>query len=122
MYISPTDLSVVAASAVCGCLATSIAFNAVTGKPASIIAGNWRKHLWSILFALPALLIFDLGLPLTLVLLALVGWLILAPSIAAKYVFGSKNAPWPFLLMLHSAYALTTLAGILLLHKLLGID
>ena len=122
MDISPTEISVVAASAICGCLATSVAFNAVTGKPASIIAGNWRKYLWSILFALPALLIFHLNLPLTMILLIVVGWLILAPSAASKFVFGPKDADWSFLLMLHSAYAFSTLAGVLLLNKAIGLS
>ena len=121
MNISPTEVSVVAASAVCGCLATAVAFNAVTGKPVFVIAGNWRKYLWSVIFALPALFIFDLDVPLALTLLFLVGWLIVAPSVAAKFVFGSKDAAWSFLFMLHSAYAFSTLAGILLLNKALGI-
>ena len=121
MNISPTDVSVVAASAIGGCLATAVAFNAVTGKPVFVIAGNWRKYLWSIVFALPALALFQLTMPLALTLLILVGWLIVVPSVAAKFVFGSKDAEWSFLLMLHSAYAFTTLAGILLLNKVLGI-
>ena len=121
MNISPTDVSVVAASAVCGCFATAVAFNAVTGKPVFVIAGNWRKYLWSIVFALPALVIFKLNMPLALTLLILVGWLIVVPSVAAKLVFGPKDAAWPFLFMLHSAYAFTTLAGILLLNRALGI-
>jgi hypothetical protein len=122
MNISPTEVSVVAASAIAGCLATSIAFNAVTGKPASTIAANWRKHAWSIVFALPALILFDTNFPLTFSLLSLTIWLILAPSLAAKHVFGSKQAEWSLLVMLHSAYAFTTLAFILILSRVVGLS
>lgn len=121
MQIAPAEIAVVVASAVAGCFATSLVFNVVTGKPAAIVAGNWRKHLWSIIFALPALVIFDLSLPLALALLVLVGWLILAPSLASKFIFGPKDAAWSFLLMLHSAYGFTTLAGILILKEIFAI-
>jgi hypothetical protein len=121
MNITPAELSVVAASAIAGCAATAVAFNAVTGKPVSTIAGNWRKHVWSIVFALPALIVFHLDLPLTFSLLILVVWLVLAPSIAAKYVFGPKDADWSFLLMLHAAYAFTTLACILIFSRALSL-
>jgi hypothetical protein len=116
------EISVAAIAAACGCLATAAAFNAVTGKPASIIAGNWRKYVWSILFALPAIIIFHYPAPMSLVLLALVAWLILAPSAASKYVFGPKDADWSFLIMLHSAFAFTTTTVIIVLHRYLVTD
>ena len=117
----PAEISVVAAAAVCGCLGTAIAFRAVTGKPASTIALNWRKHVWSIIFVMPVLFLIYVPLPKSVTLLVAIVWLIMGPSVAAKYFFGSKDTPWSFLLMLHSAFAFTTTAAIVTLHHLLGL-
>ena len=91
---------------IAGCAGTGLTFRAITGRPASVVVGNWRKHLWSVVFAVPMPFLLtmagnrELKLVITLIVLALL------PSIASKFYFGPKDAPWSRLLILHSAYAL----------------
>jgi hypothetical protein len=122
MQYSPMGLAIEVASAVSGCLATSLVYSSITGKPASIIAGDWRQYAWSVLFALPAVPILQLDPHGPVSLLVLVVWLIVAPTIAAKFAFRSKDGEWQFLLMLHSAFAFTTLASIVLLSRVFGLS
>jgi hypothetical protein len=95
---------------IAGCIATGVTLQAMRGVPGKVVYGNWKKHVWSIIFAIPLMWIASTGLPLWLATLVAFAWLALAPTIASKYHFGPKDAPFSKILQLHFAYAAAALA------------
>ena len=111
-----TALAVVVAG-IAGCFATGLMLKALTGRSPMVVAGNWRKHLWSIIFAIPLPFLLTLPGSRWLNLALAFVWLMLAPSVASKFHFGPKDAPWQRLFMLHGAYGFVAiLAFMVVVH------
>lgn len=108
--MTPEILLAVAFAGVAGCIATGIALNALTGRPASVVWGRPAKHFWSILFALPVPIILGSGIPMGAAVIIAFLWLMLAPSAASKFHFGPKDAPWGRLMTLHAVFGIVALA------------
>ena len=106
---SPMILVAVIIGGIAGCIATGLTLKAISGRSPMIVIGNWRKHLWSVIFALPVPLILAIPGSRWLNLALAFLWLMLAPSVASKFRFGPKDAPWQRLFTLHGAYALAML-------------
>jgi hypothetical protein len=102
-----TDIAMLAigAAGILGCIATGIAVNAKTGRPASVVWGKWQKHVWSMIFALPLPLILGSGIPMGAAVIIAFLWLMIAPSAASKFHFGPKDAPWGLLMTFHAVFA-----------------
>ncbi|MCU0831207.1 MAG: hypothetical protein MUC58_06795 [Rhizobiaceae bacterium] len=109
MYTDIAWLAIAAAGFI-GCIATGIALNAKTGRPASVVWGKWQKHVWSMIFAAPLPFILGVGIPTGAAVIIAFLWLMLAPSFATKAYFGPKDAPWEFLMTLHFVFAGVALA------------
>lgn len=92
---------------IAGCFATALFANWLKGVPVMAVAGNNKKHLWSIIFAIPVpfLLAFNEKSGIFVAFL----WLMLAPTIASKVYFGPKEVPAIVLAGFHSAFAVAVL-------------
>lgn len=106
MYTNINVLVAIAMAGIAGCLMTAFFANSINGIPVSAIAGNWKKHIWSIIFAIPIPML--LGMNQFGVVIAFL-WLILAPTIASKVYFGPKEVPAMVLNAFHSGYAIAAL-------------
>lgn len=106
MYTNLNVLVAIFLAGIAGCLMTAFFANSIKGVPVSAIAGNWKKHLWSIIFAIP--IPFLLGMSEYGVVIAFL-WLILAPTIASKLYFGPKEVPAMVLNAFHCGYAIAAL-------------
>lgn len=104
---------------IAGCVMTAIFANSLKGIPVGAIAGNWKKHLWSIIFAIPIPFLFQLG-GAAGVFVAFI-WLVLAPTIASKVYFGPKQVPAMTLNGFHSGYAIAALTVFVLVTRYLTI-
>jgi hypothetical protein len=96
-----------------GCVATAFVANALKGVPVKAVAGNWAKHVWSIIFMVPVPML--IGLPAGWIIAFL--WLVLAPTIASKIYFGPKDLPFITLCTFHAGFAV---AGLIIYALLSG--
>ena len=106
-----TDLGVwlgIIFGGIAGCVATALFANWLKGVPISRVVGNPRKHLWSIIFAIPVPFILSI-LGTSGVFIAFL-WLVLAPTIASKTYFGPKDVPAIVLSAFHCGYGAAVLA------------
>jgi hypothetical protein len=108
--ISFSIIIAVIVAGIAGCFATGFALQTLRGVPGSVVYGNWKKHIWSVLFAVPLIWITSAGLPLWAALVAAFAWLALAPTVASKYYFGPKTSPFSAILQLHLVFAAVALA------------
>ncbi|MBL1405417.1 MAG: hypothetical protein COC00_005470 [Rhizobiales bacterium] len=106
MYTNSNVWVAIILAGIAGCVMTAFFANSIKGVPVMAIAGNWKKHLWSIIFAIP--IPFLLGLNQFGVLIAFL-WLVLAPTIASKIYFGPKDLPAMVLNAFHCGYAIAAL-------------
>jgi hypothetical protein len=108
--ISVTTILGVVLAGIAGCFATGFALQKARGVPGSVVYGNWKKHVWSIIFAVPLIWMMSLGLSVTLATIVAFVWLALAPTIASKFYFGPKDTPFTGILQLHIVFAAVALA------------
>ena len=106
-----TDMSVwlgIILGGIAGCIATALFANWLREIPIAAIAGNWKKHLWSIIFAIPVpfFLAFNRASGVFVAFL----WLMLAPTIASKIYFGPKQVPAMVLNAFDCGYGAAVLA------------
>lgn len=106
MYTNSNVLIAIILAGIAGCLMTAFFANSIKGIPVSAIAGNWKKHLWSIIFVIP--IPFFLGMNPYGVFIAFI-WLVLAPTIASKLYFGPKDVPAMVLNAFHCGFAIAAL-------------
>ncbi|GEM_PF-3221269 len=113
-----TDLGVwlgILLGGIAGCVATAFVANILKGVPFTAVAGNPRKHLWSIIFAIPVpFLLASFGGAGILVAFL---WLVLVPTIASKAYFGPKDVPAMTLNAFHCGYAVAVLAVYVLVTR-----
>lgn len=104
-YSLPVVWVAIVLAGIVGCVATAFVANMRADVPVKAVAGNWKKHLWSIIFVIPVP--FLLTLPLGLVWSFL--WLMLAPTAASKAYFGPKDVPAMTLNTFHAGFAVAAL-------------
>ena len=119
MYTEPGIWIAIVLAGIAGCAMTAIFANSLKDIPVGVIAGNWKKHLWSIIFAIPIPFLLGLG-DAAGVFLAFM-WLMLAPTIASKLYFGPKQVPAMTLNGFHSGYALAALTVFVLITRYMTI-
>jgi hypothetical protein len=107
MYTDATIWLAIILAGIAGCLATALFANWLKGIPIAAIAGNWKKHLWSIIFAIPVPLILG-AFGASGVFIAFL-WLMLVPTIASKIYFGPKDVPAMVLNAFHCGYGTAVL-------------
>jgi len=107
MYSSAAVWLGIILAGIAGCFATGFFAYHLKGVPVMAVAGNWKKHLWSIIFAIPipALLLWGKEAGVLVAFL----WLMLAPTIASKVYFGPKDVPAMMLNAFHCGYAAAAL-------------
>ncbi|MGB7285833.1 MAG: hypothetical protein WBC71_02775 [Salaquimonas sp.] len=104
---------------VAGCFATALFANWLKGVPFAAVGLNIKKHIWSIIFAIPVP--FLLGWqPESGIFVAFL-WLMLAPTIASKIYFGPKDVPAIVLNAFHCGYAVTVLTVYVLVTRYFSI-
>jgi hypothetical protein len=104
---------------IAGCFATALFANWLKGVAFAAVAGNPRKHLWSIIFAIPVPFIlasFGAG-----GILFAFAWLVLAPTIASKVYFGPKEVPAIVLCAFHCGYGAAMLAVYVIVTRYVSI-
>ncbi|KPB02774.1 hypothetical protein [Ahrensia marina] len=104
-YSVPVVWLAIILGGIAGCVATAFVANALKGVPVKAVAGNWAKHVWSIIFMIPVP--FLIGLPAGWIIAFL--WLVLAPTIASKAHFGPKDLPFMTLCTFHAGFAVVGL-------------
>lgn len=102
-----TVIAIILAGVV-GCVATAATANALDGIPFKAIAASPGKQLWSVLFVIPVPFLLPIGGTAIGYLIAFL-WLMLAPTLAAKFYFGPKDAAWSKLLTYHAVFAVVAL-------------
>ncbi|NJS14632.1 MAG: hypothetical protein HC788_08540 [Sphingopyxis sp.] len=117
MVLTTPEVVALLGAGICGCLATAFTLQAISGRSAWVVAGNWRKHVWSIIFASPLILLDNIPVPGVGGIMLSLLWLGLAPTLASKLYFGPKDAPWQRLFTLHFAYAFAALAVFLIIQN-----
>ncbi len=115
MYANPSTWIAIALAGIVGCVATALMANWLRDVPISAVAGNWKKHVWSIIFVIPVPLLLGIGGG-TGVFVAYM-WLMLAPTIASKVYFGPKDVPVMVLNAFHSAFAVAALVVYVLVTR-----
>lgn len=105
LYQLPSVWLAIIVAGIAGCVATALVANMTKGVPFNAVAGNWAKHVWSIIFFIPVplLLLLPAGL------LIAFAWLVLVPTIASKVHFGPKDLPHMTLNTFHVGYAVVSL-------------
>jgi len=92
---------------IAGCIATGLFANWLKNVPIGAVAGNWKKHLWSIIFAIPVPFLIASSATMGIFIAFL--WLMLAPTIASKVYFGPKDLPAMVLNAFHCGYGVAVL-------------
>ena len=103
-----------AVSGIIGCIATLLARKAMFGQDAKISTDRWKSCALAMLLALPLALLKGTGIVQTPLLMLVLCWLVIAPSIAAKFLDSMKGVAWSELMTLNATYAFVTLAVYLL--------
>ncbi|MFK7901263.1 MAG: hypothetical protein AB8B49_00310 [Nitratireductor sp.] len=108
MYTNSNVWIAIILAGIAGCIMTAIFAKAIKGIDISAIAGNWKKHLWSIIFAIPIPFLFSLDVSWGIFIAF--AWLVLAPTIATKLYF-AKDIPLSSMTLnaFHCGYALMAL-------------
>jgi hypothetical protein len=120
MYSSPVVWLGIILAGIAGCFATGLYANWLKGVPVMAVAGNWKKHIWSIIFAIPipALLLWGQEAGVLVAFL----WLMLVPTIASKIHFGPKDVPALVLNAFHCGYGVAALFAYVLVTSQMAIN
>lgn len=114
VYSIPSVWLAIILGGIVGCIATAYVANAMKDVPVKAVAGNWAKHLWSIIFMIPVP--FFIALPAGWIIAFF--WLVLAPTVASKVQFGPKDLPFMMLCTFHAGFAF---AGLIIYSLVVGV-
>lgn len=103
---------------IAGCFATGFFAYHLRGVPVMAVAGNLKKHLWSIIFAIPIPFLLAWG-GVSGVFVAFL-WLMLVPTIASKIYFGPKDVSAIVLNAFHCGYGAAALFAYVLVTSQLA--
>lgn len=115
MYSEPGIWLAIVLAGIAGCIMTAMFANSLKDVPVGKVAGNFMKHIWSIIFAIPIPFLLGLGAQWGIVIAFL--WLMLIPTIASKIHFGPKEVPAMVLNAFHAGYGVAALTVFVLVTR-----